>query len=358
MPYTGLQFHTEFQRRVDKPFNDYYDIDTSKEFYRRVLTLGVKDKYEALDGQSRFDHLRGLIKYGITISASSGRVLLQPIAVSAYNSTTGAVTTQYTHNAIAGQTVEVNIQGTTGSLTGQFTVLTVVSQNEFTITPTAIGIFEGGFIQTEQSILDYLHLNALKVTYKIPVQTPLKTIVSKPNSIVLEFKTYTKLRAGQKVFIQDVLGSTNANGDRYVFPVGAAKYQLFSDAALSVPVTGNNEYISGGKVFYYQTTNKIFQSKPDEIQTYDSPSYEFPRWRITENAILLEPSSFLDSISVDYLTLPPFVIDPEDNEKDLLLYIPEEMVEFLIDKAAVLFDLETKNWNSLQPDNVQIITNK
>lgn len=358
MPYTGLQFHTEFQRRIDKPFNDYYDLDTSKEFYRRVLTLGVKDKYEALDGQSRFDHLRGMIKYGITIPASSGRVMLQPIAVSGYNSATGAITTFYTHNAIAGQSVAVNIQGSTGSLTGQFTVQTVVSSTEFTITPTAIGTFESGFIQTEQSILDYLHLNALRVTYRIPVNIPLKTIVSNPNSIIVEFKTYTKLRAGEKVFIQDVLGSTNANGDRYVLPVGTTKYQLFSDPELSVPVTGNNSYISGGKVFYYQTTNKIFQSKPDEIQTYDSPTFDFPRWRITENSIVLEPSTFLHSISADYLTLPPFEIDPEDNEKDLLLYIPGEMIEFLIDKAAVLFDLETKNWNSLQPDNVQTITNK
>jgi hypothetical protein len=38
--------------------------------------------------------------------------------------------------------------------------------------------------------------------------------------------------------------------------------------------------------------------------------------------------------------------------------MPQELIEFLVDYAAKLFDLETKDWQSINFDNNQVITNK
>ena len=358
MAFTGLDFKKAWERRVDKSFNDYYPDQTLLGFFVRVLRLGLTEKYKSLDKQMRYDDLRGMIVRDKSISVTSGKVMLQSISVSGFNPATGVITTSYPHNALQGQSLQVSITGTASSILGPFVVVSVPGEFEITIAPQATGTFISGFVTTEQTITDYLHLNSLKIEYKRRSNIQINNIISTPSFIKFTTSTYCKLRSKERVFIEGVVGATNANGSFYVKQVGTKQYQLFSDSTLETPVVGNNHYISGGTIYFYEITDYLFQDKPDQILAYDRPTEIFPRWKFSENSIVVEPSTYAQSIVFNYLKIPPFIIDPEDNSLDLLLFIPQEMIEFLVDYGAQLFDLETKDWNSLGPDSNQVVTNK
>lgn len=359
MPYTGVDFKTNWQRRIDKPYNDYYDLDTLKDFFNRVLTLGVKDIYESLDLQRRFDWIRSLIVYDKDLTLSSSRILLQQLAVSDYNSGTGQFTTTFKHNVQVGSVITALLAGSSGEFDGSLTVTSVESEYKFTASAQSIGTFIAGYIETPQSVLDYLHLNSLKITYKVLSQTAISSLIVKPESIIFNTASFSKLRSGEKVIISGFTSPSAANGTFYVKWVGEKSYQLYSDKELQNPVLGNGKF-SGPVGTLYEVTESetIFQSKPDQIQTYDKPSYQFPRWKMDQNALVLEPEQNLVSAKISYLRKPPFAIDPEDADTDLLLYVPQEFIEFLIDKGAALFDLETKDVQSLNMDAPQVVVNK
>lgn len=358
MAFTGLDFKKAWERRVDKSFNDYYPDQTLLGFFVRVLRLGLTEKYKSLDKQLRYDDLRGMIVRDRTISVTSGKVMLQSIAAVGYNSITGVISTAYPHNALIGQSLVVEIVGSSGTISGSFTVTAVPSSTQITIAPQAVGTFVSGYVTTEQTISDYLHLNSLKIEYRRKSNVQILTMVSTPDLIKFSTTTYCKLRSGEKVFIEGVVGATNANGSFYVKQTGVKQYQLFSDKTLETPIVGNNHYVSGGTLYFYETTDYLFQDKPDQILAYDKPTEIFPRWKFSENSIVVEPATYAQNIIFNYLKVPPFVIDPEDDTLDLLLFIPQEMIEFLVDYGAQLFDLETKDWNSLGADSNQVVMNK
>ena len=359
MAFTGQDFQFAFERRVDKSFNDYYDVQTSRDFYVRVLRLGLMEKYEALDKQRRYDELRGFITLDKTIPATSGRVMLNSIAVSSYTSGISTVlTTTYKHNASAGDTIFVKLEGDSSSFNGNVTVLSVPSDYEVEIQLIAIGNLLSGYITTPQTITDYLHLNSIKIKYlkKSPIQID-KFIVN-PFSVAFTTKSYSKLRDYQHIKIDGVVGTANANGSFYIKQIADKKYQLFSDKDLTNPILGDNVYQSGGVLYVYGVTEPIFQTKPDQIQAFDKPTFEFPRWKISENSIVIEPSEYIEDITFNYLRIPPFTIDPENTSLDLLLFMPQELIEYFVDYAARLFDLETKDWQSISFDSSQVVTNK
>ena len=79
---------------------------------------------------------------------------------------------------------------------------------------------------------------------------------------------------------------------------------------------------------------------------------------MSEGSLLLQPAQYIYSAYISYLRIPPFEIDPTNTTLDLLLYMPQELIEYLVDYAAKMFDLETKDWNSFNFDSNQVITNK
>ena len=359
MPYTGVNFKQNWERRIDKPFNDYYDLDTLKDFFSRVLTLGIKEIYDTLDLQRRFDYLRSMLVFGRELNMTSNRILLQQLAISGYNSTTGQFTSAFKHNLNAGESISVLIAGNSASFDGELVVSSVDSEYKFTAPPQAIGAFVSGYIEAPLSILDYLHYDSSKVKYKVPSPVQIDTIFPTPSSIEFTTKTYSALRTGSQIFISGFTAPSNANGTFYVMAVGERRYRLYSDKNLLTPVSGNAKFSGNiGQLFTIMESEALFQSKPDQIQTYDKPSYQFPRWKMDENALVIEPGENLVSSEISFISKPKFVIDPEDEDTDLLLYIPMEFIEFLIDKGAALFDLETKDVRSLNMDAPQVVMNK
>jgi hypothetical protein len=354
MAITGLGFKKRFEERVDKSYNDYYSNAQYNEFFARTLIQAAIAKYEQLDNQKRFDELRGLLVKDRQVSATSGRVALQNTVVSDFNDSTGVITTYYPHNALLGQTITVNLTGTTGTYQADVVVSGIT---EFTITvpPQVIGTFESGFVVTPQTVNNYLHLFSAKATYKVLSKDIIETVTATPQRVIIEFAMRSKLRNGDSITIENVLGTTSMNGTFYVNQVKPKKYQLYVDSDLETPLTANAAYISGGDVF--QTIeNLCFESKPDTqiIQAIDKPTFEFPQFQISDNALILLPQSGVQSVKLSYLKLPPINVNVENNKTDLSLFYTNEFIYFWIDMSARIFDLNTRNIQALNMDNPQI----
>lgn len=375
MAFTGTDFQFAFERRVDKMFNDYYDVQTSRDFYRRVLRLGLIEKFEALDKQRRYDELRSFIVLNkqlpiLVNSLTTNRILLQDLNVVSYSQTldslgnaiSAVVTTSLPHNVVDNDSIYIQIEDTLGgTLMDSFVVASVLNSNSFQINnpPVTLGTFLSGFVRNNNTAVnDYLRLNSIKVRYKKKSDIQIAAFNVVPSKIEFVVDSYCKLRTGDYISISGVLGTTSANGDWYLKQTAPKKYQIFEDKTLTTPVLGNAKYISGGNLYEFIITEPIFQEKPDQITVIDKPTYEFPRWSMSQGGIVIEPAPYLDQAYISYLSIPPFDIDPENNTLDLLLFMPQELIEYLVDYAAKLFDLETKDWNSLNFDNSQVITNK
>jgi len=354
MAITGKGFTQEFERRVDKSYNDYYAPSQYQDFFERTLQASILAKYNQLDNQRRFDELRGLLVYQREVTATSGRIALQATPISNYDSVTGLATTSYPHNAQNGDFVAVNIVGTTGSYIN--TVLaSPVSEFTLNLPIVDVGTFENGSFTTPDTLSDYMHLFGVNVKYQVLSEDDISSVEATPQKVILTLSKRSSLRNGDLINILNVLGATNANGLRYLNRVGIKKYQLYSDAKLETPVIANAAYISGGDI-YNIYDNKAFQIKPDmtTIQKVDSPSASFPRFQIAENALILEPADGIQSIKIDYIKTPPFNVDPENDMTDLQLYYSREFIDFWIDMSARYFDLNTKDIQSLNMDNPQI----
>ena len=358
MVTTGLSFTKEFDRRTDKSFNDYYAPSVLKRFFRRAVQLAITDKYNNFDNQKRNDELRSFLVYKKSVGATSGRIMLQPIAVIGYDDTTGVITTAYPHNALVAQTISVSIVGATGSYIGDV-VVSAVTETTITI-PTGVttGAFVSGEVVTPESLTDYMHLFAIRASYRFAGEDDIKAITCSPQSIYIHLTNRSKLRDKEQIIVADVVGATGANGVKYVRQAGNRKYQLFEDKDLLVPTVATSAYLSGGTISTVRE-NACFPIKPDieYIQKVDKPSKSFPRYQIADNALILEPATDSVSARVDYIKLP-FEIDPEDDTINLNLYISEEMIQYILDYAARLFDLETKDINSLQIDTQQVVINQ
>jgi len=358
MAYTGFNFKENFDRRIDKSFSDYYNFDQERAFYKRIVQLALDRKYQTALEQKKFDELRGVLGGSVTVPLNTtAKVFLQPIAISNFNFLTGVITTAFPHNAIVGSQITYSIQGDTTAFNGS-AAATAVTDNTITISLTSLTeTFVSGQITTVGTVTDYMHLFSSKVTYNIPSVFDIEAVQADLSKIVIVFNRRTNYRDGQKVVISGVIGSTNANGTRYLKQVGTRRFQLYADSTLLTPIVANNAYVSGGTVVTPYTSKEMFVDKPDQINYVDEADYRFPRYKIETNAIVFEPSENIVSAELNYMTLPKVDIDPENDETDLLLYYPKGMIEYFIDFGAQLFDLEIRNAQGYNLDGNQVVTN-
>jgi hypothetical protein len=354
MAITGVGFTKEFERRIDKDYNDYYSSPELNEFYKRTLQAAITAKYRELDNQRRFDELRGLLVRNKQVTATSGRIALQPTPIQGFDDTTGVITTYYPHNALIGDTISVNITGATANYIADVTVLNT-TELTITVAPFVTGAFVAGQLVTPQSVIDYMHLFSVNATYEVASEDEISVVTATPQKVIIDLSKRSSLRDGDMITISGVLGATNMNGIRYVNRIGAKKYQLYTDASLSTPLTANAAYVSGGDIFNTYT-NACFEIKPDmeTVQKVDEPSAKFPRYQMGDNALILVPTTGVKSVSIDYIKTPPYDVDSTNDTTNLELFYSREFINFWIDFSARLFALNTKDMQSLNMDNPQI----
>lgn len=355
MAFTGVDFNKEVERRIDKVYSDYYDPITQKAFFRRSLQLSITSKYNVLDTQKRYDEIRSLLVYAREVPATTGRILLQPIAITAFTGT--VVTTAFPNMLQTGDTPSLTIVGSLVTFTGSPSV-TVINEFTFSIASVAIGTFQSGSVVTTDMVQDYMHLFSVRAAYIFENEDEINSVAATPSKIEITLQKRSQLRDGNKITISGVVGANGMNGERYVKQIGTRRYRLYNDQELLSPVVATSAYISGG-VITSTKINSCFQLKPDQyVQKVDSPTKRFPRYQMADNAIIIEPKSNLQYVEMDYIKLPPFEIDPLNNETDLLLYYSQEFIEYLVDFTARLFDLDTKNVQALNMDTPQVVTNQ
>ena len=367
MAFTGVDFNREVERRIDKVYSDYYDPTTQKAFFRRSLQLSITSKYNVLDTQKRYDEIRSLLVYAREVPATTGRILLQPIALTNYIygvipplGGLGVVTTAFPHMLQAGDSLSVNVTGINGILSQSVVALSVT---DYTITFQIgvvgnIGTFQSGNVVTTDMVQDYMHLFSVRAAYIFENEDEIDSVAATPSKIEITLQKRSQLRDGNKITISGAVGANGMNGERYVKQIGTRRYRLYNDEELLSPVVATSAYVSGG-VITSMKMNSCFQLKPDQyVQKVDSPTKRFPRYQMADNAIIIEPKSNLQYVEMDYIKLPPFEIDPLNNETDLLLYYSQEFIEYLVDYTARLFDLDTKNVQGLNMDTPQVVTNQ
>lgn len=357
MAFTGVNFNSEVERRIDKVYSDYYAPETQKAFFRRALQLSITSKYNILDSQKRYDEIRSLIVYSKQVPATTGRIFLQPIAIIGYDGVTGVVSTAFPHQLIAGDPVQISIIGSTATYNA---ILTVISSNQstFAISPFAVGVFQSGSVFTTDMIQDYMHLFSIRASYLFQNEDVIDSVNATTSKIDITLTKRSQLRDGDQITISGAIGANGINGVRYVKQVGTRRYQLYSDEGLLSPIVASSAYVSGG-VITSQKMNSCFQLKPDQrVGKVDAPTKRFPRYQMADNAIIIEPKENLQYVEIDYIKVPPFEIDPLDNQTDLLLYYSQEFIEYLVDFTARLFDLDTKNVQALNIDTPQVVTNQ
>jgi len=369
MAFTGVDFNREVERRIDKVYSDYYDPATQKAFFRRSLQLSITSKYNVLDTQKRYDEIRSLLVYAREVPATTGRILLQPIAVTGYSyvfsplfppASFSTITTAFPHMLQNGNTASVSVVGSTGTLSISGAVATVTDFTFAILTGIAgnIGSFRSGNVVTTDMVQDYMHLFSIRAAYLFQNEDEIDSVNATPSKIEITLQKRSQLRDGDMITISNVVGANGMNGDRYVKQIGTRRYRLYSDAELLSPVVATSAYISGGTITSTKM-NSCFQLKPDQyVQKIDTPTKRFPRYQMADNAIVIEPKSNLQYVEMDYIKLPPFEIDPLNNETDLLLYYSQEFIEYLVDFTARLFDLDTKNVQGLNIDTPQVVTNQ
>lgn len=358
MAFTGVDFNKEVERRIDKVYSDYYDPITQKAFFRRSLQLSITSKYNVLDTQKRYDEIRSLLVYSRQVPATTGRILLQPIAITSYNDTTGLVVTAFPHMLQVSISPAISITSSGVSYTSTGPVLSVPSEFSFTVAPFAPGTFEAGQVVTTDMVQDYMHLFSIRAAYLFENEDEISAVTATPQKIEITLQKRSQLRDGDMISISGAIGATGMNGVRYVKQIGTRRYRLYLDQELLSPVVATLAYVSGGTITSVKM-NSCFQLKPDQyVQKLDYPTKRFPRYQMADNAIIVEPKSSLQYVEMDYIKLPPFEIDPLNNETDLLLYYTQEFIEYLVDFTARLFDLDTKNLQALNIDTPQVVTNQ
>jgi hypothetical protein len=356
--FTGADFDKSFDRRVDQPYTDYYSPAQKRVFYKKVIRQAIMDKLKLMNNQFRFDEIKGLVVRKREIDATSGRIMTNAINVVSFNFATQTITTNIVHNALVGQTINLDLQGSLTTFTGTPTVVSVTDNTIVVSGVPDIGVFESGSIITLQTVSDYLNFQAVKVVYELPTDIEIEGMQSDVNKIVLILKNKKTLRTGMKVIISGVLGNTNANGERFVKQVGANSFQLYSDSTLRVPIVSNSFYLGGGEIVRHLESD-CFQKQPDQrVDAVNKPTFMTPYYEMAENAIVFDPKENIVKAKLDYVKEPNVYPDPDDDLYDLENDFSLDFLEYAIDVGARLFSLEIQDLNQLGADNQQVIINQ
>lgn len=363
---TGATLSLYFDQKVSASYTGYLDNTKKNRLFKDALISITERIYRADYGQKEWDEITFLTRTEIPFIPSQNTFSTASLKVSGVlvaSATTFTITTLLPHQLTTGQSV--TISGITGTLTmssanGTF-IATVNSTTTFTITVgSATGVYTAntGVVVTPSTISDYWHLLAIKTLFNTPIYNLTITGATNRPLILLTLSARNIIRTGSKIMIAGVIGNTAANGIRYAQVKNDFTIGLYSDINLQTPVAGNGLYVSGGTISmvndnyaspYISTAKQGILNKP----TAQDPSYE-----IANNQIKIYPlTETCSSAVLDYIRIPPVVIDVADSVIDLTLYYPEKFLFSIVNEAQTLFANETRDIELLQTASQELQKN-
>lgn len=228
---------------------------------------------------------------------------------------------------------------------GQYDEIRSMVKINHVVTPTA------DTIVINTALPDYLHYLYSEAKYQ--GQTfPFSSFKYSGSGTIEAFADKVQsLRTGSFVVISGCADMNEANGSFYLKQIGRTAYGLYQNPELTIPVTATVFTGGSAKAIEYFFGKCMVQYSDQRIQVLDSPSKRNPRVMIADNSIKIEPTGCLE-LRIDYVTNPPVFIDPTNTTFDLETVYPMKFLYQIIDKAAEIFDVETKDPQSFQTDTI------
>lgn len=198
---------------------------------------------------------------------------------------------------------------------------------------------------------DYLHYLFSKAKYQGDSFNIASFTYSGKGSIIAYLPAITSLRTGDFVDISGCAEMNEANGSFYLKMLGRTAYGLYLDPELQTPATSTVFNGTTAIATQYFFGKCMVQYSDQRIQVLDSPTRVNPKVMIGNNSLTIEPAGCLELV-IDYVTNPPVFINPTDTTFDLETVYTMKFLYQIIDKAAEIFDVETKDNQSFHSDTI------
>lgn len=365
---TGSEFTLAFERKINKSFSSYYSTTELDELFKESLILWVQKKYSSLIDQDSYDAINFIIKTNQVFDINANRIYEVPVPISLITPSVSptAITTTIPHNMITGDLVYLTgVAGTISTINAQFFPVTVTGSKTYTVPFNSTGLVytsgTGQIAQHQSSasvpkmISDYYALLAVKFKYNQPIPNIRITAATNSQPITITLSTRNNnVKTGDLITNAGIFGNSNANGTFYVKKLGALKYQLYYDKYLSKETSGNGTYTGGGTLTRPLYNYAIPMYSYKKISPYDNPDVYNPAFERAEGFIKAYPTdSTCTEATIDYISTNIVPIISTDTSVELentynLIYLYE-----IMDKAAELFFLETKDFQSMQAEQIQ-----
>jgi len=362
---TGSEFSSIFDLKIDKAYSGFLNSTKKDRLFKEALLLSIEKKYRGLDKEKEYDEISSAIKTNVTYSLNNNTIATAPIQITLISavSTTVTVTTFNEHNLAIGDSG--TIAGVTGGITninGTFIVTSVISNFSFTFTasgaPTGGYTLNSGYITYSKMISDYIHLLTVKTTFSQELQGVEIESISNSSPIVIMLEGQNNLRSGEMVLISGVSGNTNANGYRYIDKINKSRIGLYSDAKLTVPVSGNSKFFVGGTISRVSEKYATQYVSDTKISAFSRPTSSGPHYEIVRNKIKFYPlTETCSSIAIDYISSNIRYILSTDTATDLEHYYPAKFLYYVADEAANLFAQSVKDGELFQTSDFELKTN-
>lgn len=359
---TGVELYENFQEQVSQYTTDYVDTALANYILNKSLLEQIEENYNNFSVQENKDEIAGLIKTGVVKTPIANAISLgyNPI-VSVTTSSATTYTITFAYPLTLGDTISATIAGITTllNINGTYTYSSTIGLGLYTITSSTVIVIgvsaatgtasEEGYGYSSNSIINYLHLLAVKSTF---LEGDSYTIsgATNANPIVLTVSRFNNLRNNEKVKISGVVGNTNANGTRYISKLKQTTVGLYSDEKLTTSVSGNSSYVSGGTLTrVVEEYCKVMES--DRKKTVSVPTVANPEFEVSEKRVLIYPlNENCIEVKVDYLSNSPIVIDVENEDTILDNYFNLTFLQKVINRGARIFNAIVSS-----PENYQLV---
>lgn len=234
---------------------------------------------------------------------------------------------------------------------GQYDEIRSMVNTDYSVTPA------DGVVHIPTMLPNYLHYLFSKAKYRGRTFSFAYFTYSGEGSIKAYTDNITPLRTGNFVAISGCADMNEANGNFYLKKLGMRSYGLYQDENLSTPATSTVFHGGSASATEYFFGNCMVQFSDQKVQVLDSPTRRNPVVFVANNSLKIEPPGCLELV-IDYITKPPVFINPVDNVFDLETIYPMKFLYQIIDKAAEIFDVETRDPQGFQQDTILENTNQ
>ena len=269
------------------------------------------------------------------------------------------VTSKVPHDLIAGTRIQFQniIQSSAGNmiaLNGQtYTITSILDPYTFTFistfTITNVGAFTSGNIGFPDAVPQYFHLLRGEAQF---TQLTNFTVVHSNSA------TPVKIRLDKRSYFRDKDQVVLTGGGTYFLKyANEFEYFLYSDEKLQSPVSGVANQFVGTISEVFKNTLR-FKRSDEKGSIYGKPTVQSPFYQQSYNLIKILPENeACNWIKLDFIRVPPMMIDVNDTTNDLTNFYPLQFQYAIENKALKIFFESSKDMIGISTASNDVIRN-